>query len=423
MQAQVINFGCRVNAIEQFHMGELLDTSDHDTSNVIVVNSCAVTAEAERQLQQRLRKLRKTHPEKRIILSGCAAQLRPEFYGASDDVDHVIGNHEKLLPHTWSQQNLQANDPERRVQVGDIMQRNMLARDVMARFGGRARAFVQVQTGCDHRCTFCTIPFARGNSHSFSLDDITAQIREFVSNGYQEVVLSGIDIASFRTPQKGLGGLINHILDTVPALPRLRISTLDCIDVDEDFLRALAHQPRLMPHVHLSLQSGDDMILKRMKRRHLRNQAQDFIAKMREARPDLVLGADIIAGFPTETEAMFENTLEFVRSNKISWLHVFPYSERPGTPAAKIPKQVPRKIRLARAKHLRHVGKEIAAHTLQKRIGALSEVVIERDNIGKDPYYCQAQVIADAPLAAGSRVPVKVMGVQDRQLHATYLGA
>ncbi|MBL4721596.1 MAG: tRNA (N(6)-L-threonylcarbamoyladenosine(37)-C(2))-methylthiotransferase MtaB, partial [Alphaproteobacteria bacterium] len=327
----VITFGCRLNAYEAEVIRDIAK-SDEDGPERIVVNTCAVTAEAERQARQAIRRARRERPDSEIIVTGCAAQIDPDRFAAMPEVDRVLGNAEKLTADAYA-----SSAP---ILVKDIMTATETAGHLIDGFDGRARAFVQVQQGCNHRCTFCIIPFGRGVSRSSPIDGIVAQINRLVDNGVQEVVLSGVDLTAYGADLPGdanLGAAIRQILKQAPALQRLRLSSIDCIEIDDNLMALLGDEPRLMPHLHLSLQAGSDMILKRMKRRHLRDDAVALCAQIRERRPDIVFGADFIAGFPTETEAMFDDTLALVDDCGLTWLHVFPYSARPGTPAARMP--------------------------------------------------------------------------------------
>ena len=359
-------FGCRLNAYETEAMKDLTQ----GLSNTIVVNTCAVTAEAVRQARQRIRKLRRENPTAQIIVTGCAAQTETESFEAMDEVDRIIGNVEKMQAATWDL--LRTGDTEKPL-INDIMSATETAGHLIDGFGTRARAYVQVQNGCDHRCTFCIIPYGRGNSRSVPAGVVVEQIKRLTGTGYNEVVLTGVDMTSWGADlpaQPKLGDLVQRILKLVPDLPRLRISSIDSIEADPALIDAIATEPRLMPHLHLSLQAGDDMILKRMKRRHLRDDAIRFCEDIRRARPDIVYGADIIAGFPTETDAMFENSLRLIEDCGLTWLHVFPYSVREGTPAAKMP-QVDRAQIKARAARLRQAGDAQVAKHLSAQIGKI----------------------------------------------------
>ncbi|MEP5261494.1 MAG: tRNA (N(6)-L-threonylcarbamoyladenosine(37)-C(2))-methylthiotransferase MtaB, partial [Nitratireductor sp.] len=324
--------------------------------NAIVFNTCAVTAEAERQARQAIRKARRENPQARIIVTGCAAQVNPDSFAGMGEVDLVIGNDEKMRAQSW--QPALALHTNEKVRVNDIMSVTETAGHLVQGLEGRARAFVQVQNGCDHRCTFCIIPYGRGPSRSVPAGEVVAQVRTLVENGYREVVLTGVDMTSYGGDlpgRPGLGSLARRILKLVPELERLRLSSIDSIEADDDLMRLIADEERLMPHLHLSLQAGDDMILKRMKRRHLRDDSIRFCEDVRKARPDIVFGADFITGFPTETDEMFENTMRLVDECGLTWLHVSPFSPRPGTPAAKMP-QVARDVAKARADRLRAKG-------------------------------------------------------------------
>ncbi|RMD65116.1 MAG: tRNA (N(6)-L-threonylcarbamoyladenosine(37)-C(2))-methylthiotransferase MtaB, partial [Alphaproteobacteria bacterium] len=382
--------------------------------DVVIVNTCAVTAEAERQARQAIRRARREHPRARIIVTGCAAQIDPERYGAMPEVDRVLGNAEKL--HRDSYAAVAFDDPDTpRVVVGDIMTVRDTAAHLIDGFAARTRAFVQVQQGCDHRCTFCIIPYGRGNSRSVPMGAVVNQVRRLVDNGVAEVVLSGVDLTAYGHDLPGrprLGQLARRILRHVPDLPRLRLSSIDAVELDNDIFRLLAEEPRLMPHLHLSLQSGDDLILKRMKRRHARADALALCARARTARPDVVFGADLIAGFPTETEAMFANTLSIVEEAGLTYLHVFPYSPRRGTPAARMP-QVPAAERKARAARLRAAGAAALERFLRGRIGTRARVLIERDGFGRCEHFAPVAVPGGAP---GTIVTVRITGITETHL-------
>ncbi|MEQ9491813.1 MAG: tRNA (N(6)-L-threonylcarbamoyladenosine(37)-C(2))-methylthiotransferase MtaB [Alphaproteobacteria bacterium] len=409
----ILTFGCRLNAYESEVMRGHAEQAGIE--NTIVVNTCAVTAEAERQARQAIRKARRKNPDAQIIVTGCAAQIDPEGYAAMPEVNRVIGNEEKLRPDAFG--------GEARVLVNDIMSVTETAGHMVDGgiddFADRTRAFVQVQTGCDHRCTFCIIPFGRGNSRSVPIGEIVAQVRKLVGNGYREVVLSGVDITSFGPDLPGaptLGQMIRRLLALVPELPRLRISSIDCIEMDDDLFRLIAEEDRLMPHFHLSLQAGDNMILKRMKRRHSREEAIALANRIRTLRPDAVFGADLIAGFPTETEEMFRNTLDIVDECGLTYLHVFPYSKREGTPAARIPNQVPKAERKARAALLREKGEERLLAYLQSRIGKTETVLIEKDGMGRTEGF--APVLVRGDTTPGDLVTVHIGGVENGRLVA-----
>ena len=380
----------------------------------VIVNTCAVTSEAVRSARQTIRRLRREHPDAKVIVTGCAAQTEPETFAAMAEVDHVIGNAEKLRAETFAGLSLASSA---RVVVDDIMSVRETAAHLVAGFGQRTRAYVQIQNGCDHRCTFCIIPFARGPSRSVPAGEVVAAVRRVVEAGAHEVVLTGVDITSYGPDLPGemtMGKLVRQILRFVPALSRLRLSSIDQTEADPTLLAVLAEEPRLMPHLHLSLQAGDDMILKRMKRRHLRADAIRFTDEVRRLRPDIVFGADLIAGFPTETEAAFANSLAIVADCGLTHLHVFPFSPRPGTPAARMP-QVPGRDIKARAARLRCAGKVALAAHLSAQVGTTCTVLVERDGIGRTPYF--AEVRLDRPVP-GSLQRVRVIAADVTHLHA-----
>jgi len=370
---RILTFGCRLNAYESEVMRGHAEAAGLD--DAIIVNTCAVTGEAERQARQAIRKARRENPEAQIIVTGCAAQIDPEGYAAMTEVDRVLGNEEKLKAESF----LDHGGP--RVAVNDIMAVKQTAPQLIDGFAERTRAFVQVQQGCDHRCTFCIIPYGRGNSRSVPLGEVVRQVRALVDEGYAEVVLTGVDITSYGGDLPGrpaLGQMVRRLLAQVPDLKRLRLSSLDAIELDPDLRQLIAAEPRLMPHLHLSLQAGDDMILKRMKRRHSRSEAVELCNELRELRPDIVFGADLIAGFPTENDEMFENSLRLVEDCGLTWLHVFPYSARKGTPAAKM-LQVPMALRKERAARLRAAGEAALSRFLDSQIDTTVSVLIERE--------------------------------------------
>ncbi len=389
-------FGCRLNAYETEAMKDLAGAAGLE--NAVVVNTCAVTAEAVRQARQRIRKLRAESPGVRLIVTGCAAQTEPETFAGMEEVDLVLGNLEKMQPATWS--GLDLIGQTEKVRVDDIMSARETAGHLIDGFGTRARAYVQVQNGCDHRCTFCIIPYGRGNSRSVPAGVVVEQIARLVGNGYNEAVLTGVDMTSWGADLPGqprLGDLVQRILRLVPDLPRLRISSIDSIEADPALIEAIGTEPRLMPHLHLSLQAGDDMILKRMKRRHLRDDAIRFCEQTRVARPDIVFGADLIAGFPTETDAMFENSLKLIDDCGLTWLHVFPYSARRGTPAARMP-QVPKATRKERAARLRAAGAAAEARHRAVQIGQTHAVLIEKPRMGRTEGFAEVAFKADQPV-------------------------
>jgi len=405
----IINFGCRLNAYEAEVMRSHADTAGLE--NAVVINTCAVTAEAQRQARQTIRRARRDRPDARIIVTGCAAQVDGPAFAAMDEVDLVVGNEEKLKADTWRAGALDFGlAGETPVRVNDIMQVKETALHMLDGFGERTRAFVQVQTGCDHRCTFCIIPFGRGNSRSVGAGEVVAQIRTLVASGCPEVVLSGVDITSYGKDlpgQPSLGNLVRRILKTVPELKRLRISSIDSVEADEDLLIAIEEEERLMPHLHLSLQAGDDMILKRMKRRHLRDDAIRFCDDVRRRRPDVVFGADIIAGFPTETDEMFENSIRLVDDCGLTFLHEFPYSVRPGTPAAKMPQVNGADIK-ARARALRKAGEKQLSGFVAAQVGQTMDVLFETETRGRTPHYLNVD-IAGGDIKPGDIAPVRLL--------------
>lgn len=405
MAIETLTFGCRLNAYE----GEVMQAEAEKAGldNAIIINTCAVTQEAVRQAKQAVRKARRDNPQAKIIVTGCAAQTEARSFGDMEEVDLVIGNADKLKAASYKPMvfGLALND---KVQVNDIMSVRETAAHLIEGMDSRTRAFVQVQNGCDHRCTFCIIPFGRGPSRSVPMGLVVDQIKKLVANGVKEIVLTGVDITSYGPDLPGapsLGQLVQSILRHVPDLPRLRISSIDSIEADPALYEAVT-DPRLMPHLHLSLQSGDDLILKRMKRRHLRDDALAIIAKLRGLRPDMVFGADIIAGFPTETDEMFENSRRFIREAGLTYIHAFPYSPRPGTPAARMP-QVSRAIAKQRANVLRAEGNRQFEALCQTRIGAVEQVLVERSGIGRTQQFLPVNM---AGIEHGSLVSVRITG-------------
>ena len=381
--------GCRLNAYETEAMKELAQTAG--VENVYVINTCAVTAEAVRKSKQEIRKQKRLFPEKQIIVTGCAAQIDPDSFAEMAEVNAVIGNTEQIFAVTWRGLSNGFIGETERVQVDDIMSVTETAEHLIDGFGTRSRAYVQVQNGCDHRCTFCIIPFGRGNSRSVPAGVVVDQIKRLVDSGYNEVVLTGVDLTSWgadlpATPK--LGDLVMRILKLVPDLNRLRISSIDSIEVDENLMHAIATESRLMPHLHLSLQHGDDLILKRMKRRHLRDDAIQFCEEARKLRSDMIFGADIIAGFPTETETHFENSVKLVDECDLTWLHVFPYSARQGTPAARMPAVDGRLVK-ERAAILRQKGDEKVQTHLRSQIGKVHTVLMENSNFGRTEQFTE----------------------------------
>ncbi len=415
-QVDIVSFGCRLNAYEAEVMRSHADTAGLE--NAVVINTCAVTAEAQRQARQAIRRARKDRPDARIIVTGCAAQVDGPAFAAMEEVDLVLGNEEKLRAESWQADALDFGlGNETPVRVNDIMGVRQTALHMIDGFGQRTRAFVQVQTGCDHRCTFCIIPYGRGNSRSTGAGEVVTQIRKLVESGCPEVVLSGVDITSYGKDLAGrpsLGNLVRRILKMVPELQRLRISSIDSVESDEDLLIAIEEEERLMPHLHLSLQAGDDMILKRMKRRHLRGDAIRFCDDVRRRRPGMVFGADIIAGFPTETDEMFENSIRLVEDCGLTFLHVFPYSIRPGTPAARMPQVDGADIK-ARAKALRAAGEERLSSFVASQVGQTANVLFETDTRGRTPQYLNVD-IAGNHMTPGAIAPVRLVGAAGHDL-------
>ncbi len=423
MAIDVVTFGCRLNTYESEVMrreataaglGELKD-------GAVIFNTCAVTAEAVRQAKQSIRKARRENPNARIIVTGCAAQTDPTSFAEMGEVDLVLGNEEKLRAHNYrALPDFGVNDFEK-ARVNDIFSVRETASHMVDAIEGRARAFVQVQNGCDHRCTFCIIPYGRGNSRSVPMGAVVEQVKRLAGNGYAEVVLSGVDLTSYGADLPGspkLGRLVKTILRQVPDVRRLRLSSIDSIEADDELLEAIASEKRLMPHLHLSLQSGDDMILKRMKRRHLRDDSIRFCAEVRALRPDIVFGADIIAGFPTETEAMFENSLRIVEECGLTHLHVFPFSPREGTAAARMP-QVRREIVKQRAARLRAIGEKAYARHLNSLVGTPQSVLIEREGLGRTEGFTLTTLDAGQP---GEIVEAVVTGQDGERLLAMPAG-
>jgi len=455
MTIDVVTFGCRLNAYEsEVIRGHALESGMEDA---VIFNTCAVTSEAERQARQAIRRMRRERPDARIIVTGCSAQIRPESYAAMEEVDAVLGNEEKLNSESYNlsrsrvflslrerlgegpvaQTELVAPHPGplpegegilsaglgqtinwgEKIRVNDIMSVKETAAHMVTGAGNPARAFVQVQNGCDHRCTFCIIPYGRGNSRSVPVGEIVAQARLLVEKGYKEIVLTGVDISDYGKDLPGvptLGSMMRRLLALVPELPRLHLSSIDAVEVDDDLYRLIAEEPRLMPHIHLSLQAGDDMILKRMKRRHSRRDALDFCERVRDLRPDVVFGADIIAGFPTETEAMFQSTLAIVEEAGLTWLHVFPYSAREGTPAARMP-QVAKSLRKERAARLREAGERQVRRFFETRQGRETQAVVEQTSLARTDHF--APVLLDRAMPVGALLTLRITGMDETRLH------
>ncbi len=406
--------GCRLNSYETESMRNMVGTVG--LNNAVVINTCAVTHQAVSKSRQEIRRLRRENPNSTLIVTGCAAQIDPMGFSKMVEVDFVLGNSEKMRPEIWS--NLALGEPveNERVQVDDIMSISETASHLIDGFGTRSRAYVQIQNGCDHRCTFCTIPFGRGNSRSVPAGVVVEQIKRLVQKGYNEIVLTGVDLTSWGADQPThpkLGNLITRILRLVPDLNRLRISSIDSIEVDEEFLDAIATERRLMPHFHLSLQHGDDLILKRMKRRHLRADAILFCEQVRKLRPEVTFGADIIAGFPTESDEHFENSIKLVEECGLTWLHIFPYSKRDGTPAARMP-QIDGRIIKSRAELLRSLGKKVRSKHLNEQIGRKHKVLMESSVLGRTEQF--AEVLFASPKQEGSIVDATISDASNSQL-------
>lgn len=416
IETEIVTFGCRLNSYES----EIIKkhAKENNLKNTIIINTCAVTKEAERQARQKIRKLKRENPHKKIIVTGCAAQINPENWSKLDEVDLVIGNEEKLdknyiHPHIFSK-------TEEKILVNDIMSIEETAAHMIDGFEERARAFMQVQQGCDHRCTFCIIPFGRGPSRSLPVGAIATQAQKLLDAGFKEIVLTGVDLTSYGHDlpgQPSLGQMIKRLLNLVPNIKRLRISSIDPAEIDEDLYHLMSQDERILPYIHLSLQAGDNMILKRMKRRHLRDDAINLCQKLQKDRPDIVFGADVIAGFPTETEEMFQNTLDCIEKCNLLFLHVFPYSEREGTPAAKMP-SVPIPTRKARAKILRSYSEKQLFKKCQTFIGQTKELLIEKNNIGRTKEFIPVK-IEGTNLEQGDIIYAKIEKYEDNMLKGT----
>jgi threonylcarbamoyladenosine tRNA methylthiotransferase MtaB len=405
----IVTFGCRLNAYESEAIR--VRAAEDGMSDAVVFNTCAVTSEAVRQARQAIRKARRARPGARLIVTGCAAQIDPAAFAAMPEVDLVLGNAEKAAPGAYAA-------TEARVRVNDIFSVRETAGHLIDGLTDRARAYVEVQNGCDHRCTFCVIPYGRGNSRSAAAGEVVEQVRRLSAKGYQEVVLTGVDITSWGQDLPGsptLGQLVARILRLVTDLPRLRLSSIDAAEIDPDLMRCLADEERLQPHLHLSLQSGDDMILKRMKRRHSRQQSLDLIAAVRAVRPDVAFGADLIAGFPTETDAMFDNTLRLVEEAGLSYLHVFPFSPRPGTPAARMP-PVSGKVVKARAERLRARGDTALTEHLRRKIGQRVYGLVERPGLARAEDF--TEIVFEGLAEPGSIVALNITGLDGRKAAA-----
>jgi threonylcarbamoyladenosine tRNA methylthiotransferase MtaB len=412
-EVDIVTFGCRLNAYESEIIRKR--AAQDGLADAVVFNTCAVTGEAVRQARQAIRKARRERPGAQLIVTGCAAQIDPAAFAAMPEVDLVLGNAEKSAAGAY------APAPELgRVRVNDIMSLretagHLVAQDMVGGLKDRARAYVEVQNGCDHRCTFCVIPYGRGNSRSAAAGEVVEQVRRLAAQGYREVVLTGVDVTSWGADLPGgptLGQLVARILKLVPELPRLRLSSIDAAEIDADLLRCLAEEPRLTPYLHLSLQAGDDMILKRMKRRHLRADALELIAQVRAVRPETAFGADLIAGFPTETEAMFENTLSLVEEAGLAFLHVFPFSPRPGTPAARMPPVAQAQVK-ARAARLRAAGEAALARHLAGQVGRTVMGLVERPGIARAEDF--TEIAFEGAAAAGEIIALTIQSHDGRR--------
>ena len=414
VKPKIINLGCRLNIYE----GEIIKSHSkkNKLKNVTIINSCAVTVEAEKKVAYEIRKAKKNFPNNKIVVTGCAAQIDPKKYASMKNVDLVLGNKEKIESKTWN--NLKYNS---KIQVDDIFKFSKNQHESIEKFEGKSRAFIEIQQGCDHRCTFCIIPYGRGNNRSVPIGVIVNRIQTFVNNGYKEVVLTGVDITDYGKDLPGkpnLSQLIKRILNLVPNLMRLRLSSIDCAEITQDFWSILLDK-RLMPHFHLSLQSGNNLILKRMKRRHTREQAITFCKKVKSLRPDATFGADIIAGFPTESEIMFQDSLKLIDECKLTHLHIFPYSPREKTPASRMP-QIDKKIIKERAKQLREKGKKNLMKYLTNKIGDKNFILIEssdsQKSIGKDQHFIKVQI--DQEIQEGNIIPCVYTGIYNDVLLA-----
>ncbi len=407
-EPQIKTFGCRLN----FYESEVMRAHALEaglSGDTIIFNTCAVTKEAERQARQAIRRAKKQNPETTIIVTGCSAQIDPDRYASMEEVDRVIGNDLKLHLESW-----RSDDA---VLVHDIMAAKGADSSLIEGYEDRSRAFLQIQNGCDHRCTFCIIPFGRGKSRSVPVAQIARQVKNLSKGGYNEIVFTGVDVTSYGEDLEGkptLGAMISEVLELVPELVRLRLSSLDPAAIDDDLWRLIAEEPKLCPHLHLSLQAGDDMILKRMKRRHSREDVIALCKRARALRSDMVFGADIITGFPTETEEMFANTLALVEECDVTFLHVFPYSEREGTPAARIPKQVPVPVRKERAARLRLLGEELLEKLLARSVGKEFDVIVEKGGIGKTQTFLPVALTQN--YETGKLIRIQTTGVEDGML-------
>jgi threonylcarbamoyladenosine tRNA methylthiotransferase MtaB len=413
MSVEVVTFGCRLNITESETIRRHAEAAKLE--NTVIINSCAVTGEAVRQARQQIRRMKRERPEARIVVTGCAAQTESETFAAMPEVAAIIGNARKLDAAAWAA----PFGAIEKVRIDDLSSIRETALHLVDGFEGHTRAFVQIQNGCDHRCTFCIIPYGRGPSRSVGAGEVISQIRTLAERGYREVVLTGVDLTSWGNDLPGapkLGALVRQILKRTPELPRLRISSIDSIEVDEDLMRALAEEQRLMPHLHLSLQAGDDLILKRMKRRHLTRDAIRFTEEARRLRPDIVFGADFIAGFPTETEEHFANTLRHAEDCGLAFLHVFPFSPRKGTPAARMP-QLGREIARERAARLRAKGGELLRRHFENEIGKSRRVLVEQGGLeGRSEHFLPVKLAR--ALTRGTIAEVRIAAHDERRLLA-----
>ncbi|ACP53452.1 MiaB-like tRNA modifying enzyme [Rickettsia africae ESF-5] len=407
LRQNVVTFGCRLNIYESEIIRKNLELSGID--NVAIFNTCAVTKAAEKQARQAIRKAKKNNPDLKIIVTGCSAQTSPQMYGNMPEVDKVIGNEEKLLPNYY-----QITDAK--ITVNDIMSVKETASHLVSSFDCKSRAFIQVQNGCDHFCTFCIIPYGRGKSRSVAIGAIVEQVKHLVLNGFKEVVFTGVDVTAYGSDLPGsptFAQMIKRVLNLVPELKRLRLSSIDVAEIDDELFELIAYSERIMPHFHISLQAGDDMILKRMKRRHNRASVIEFCRKLRAIRPEVSFGADIIAGFPTETPEMFENTRQLISEAELQYLHVFPYSEREGTPAARMP-QVPKNIRKERAAILRQEGQNQLTEFFKKHIGQKVELLVENNNIAHTENFIPVKL--DKPLEIGQIFKAKLVAIEENYM-------
>lgn len=413
---RVITLGCRLNTYESEVMRNHARAAG--LSDAVIVNTCAVTGEAVRQARQTIRRAARDNPDTPVIVTGCAAQIDPDMFANMPEVTRVIGNHEKMQAETWAPAGLLGG--HEKVRVNDIMSVRETAAHLIDGMEGRARAYVQVQTGCDHRCTFCIIPYGRGNSRSVPAGEVVDQVKRLVETGHHEVVLTGVDLTSWGGDLPGtpeLGNLVQRILKLVPDLPQLRISSIDAIEIDEALFEAVP-EPRLAPYMHLSFQHGDDLILKRMKRRHGRDEAIALTTRLREARPDIALGADIIAGFPTETDAQFENSLRLVEETGLAFLHAFPYSPRPGTPAARMP-QVEKAVIKARAARLREAGQAALERHFARHVGGVREALVEKGTSARLADFTPVSLDGFDDAAAGRPVATRIVRHDETRLIGT----